>query len=94
MARPQGCLGDDERQRRTSAALADAGVTENDYRLIEEAQRPVGQVNARIPERGAPLERFVAVPGDQCVPVAAVIGAQLPIAEGPGTEVPHEYVHL
>ena len=37
------------------AALADHGVTPDDYRLIEKARRLVDQVNARLSARGATL---------------------------------------
>jgi hypothetical protein len=49
------------------AALADAAVTEDDYRLIEKARRLVDQVNARLSARGA--TRAYAV---TCNPVGPV----------------------
>jgi len=49
------------------AALADAGVTEDDYRLIEKARRLVDQVNARLSARGATLAYAVT-----CSPVGPV----------------------
>lgn len=40
---------------RLLAAPADAGVTEDDYRMTEKARRLVDQVNARLSARGATL---------------------------------------
>jgi len=61
------------------AALADAGVTEDDYRLIEQAHALVDQVNARLSARGASLAYAVAC--NQVDPVQGRVAATLPSDE-------------